>query len=89
MNINYTLPSVEQVFGEQRLDIFKAIGTQCPQTAFAEALGADGSWLLSSAAGYGDVCIVKGNGERAVGYASGVYEVHHVLGNARQGAGAL
>ena len=71
MNINYTLPSVEQVFGEQRLDIFKAIGTQCPQTAFAAALGAEGSWLLSSAAGYGDVCIVKENGERAVGYASG------------------
>lgn len=71
MNINYTLPSVEQVFGEQGLDIFKAIGTKCAQTAFAAALGAEGSWLLSSAAGYGDVCIVKENGERAVGYASG------------------
>lgn len=68
--MNYTLPSVEQVFGEQRLDIFKSIGTLCPQTPFAAALGGSGNWLLSSSAGYGDVCIVKEDGERAVAYAS-------------------
>jgi len=70
MNANFTLLSVEQAFGDQRLDVIRKTGTRCPETDFAAALGGNGSWWLRSAAGYGDVCIVKEDGEHAVGYAN-------------------
>ena len=70
MNVEFTLLSVEQAFGDGRLDVIRKIGTKCPETAFAAALGGNGSWWLRSAAGYGDVCIVKEDGEHAVGYAN-------------------
>ena len=70
MNVEFTLLSVEQAFGDGKLSVIKKIGTKCPETAFAAALGGNGSWWLRSAAGYGDVCIVKEDGEHAVGYAN-------------------
>ena len=70
MNVNFTLLSVEQVFGDGKLDVIKKTGTKCPETDFAAALGSAGSWLLSSPAGYGDVCIVKEDGEQGVAYAN-------------------
>jgi len=70
MNVKFTLLSVEQAFGDGQLGVIRKIGTKCPETAFAAALGGNGSWWLRSAAGYGDVCIVKEDGEHAVGYAN-------------------
>jgi hypothetical protein len=37
---NFTLPSLEQTFGEEALDVFKKIGTKCAVTDFAILLGA-------------------------------------------------
>ena len=68
--MNFTLLSVEQVFGDHQLDVIRKTGTRCAETEFAEALGSAGSWFLASPAGYGDVCIVKEDGEHAVAYAN-------------------
>ena len=70
MNTNFRLLTVEQVFGEQKIDLIKATGPKCGRTQFAKALGAEGGWLLSSPAGHGDVCFVSDDGERGVAYAN-------------------
>lgn len=76
MNYTYRLLSQEQVFGEKRIDLISAIGTECSVSDFAIISGADvsengtGRWFLSSASGYGDVCTVDQNGNQRMAYAT-------------------
>ena len=76
MNYTYRLLSQEQVFGEKRIDLISAIGTECSVSDFAVISGADvsengtGKWFLSSASGYGDVCTVDQDGNQRMSYAT-------------------
>lgn len=76
MNYTYRLLSQEQVFGEKRIDLISAIGTVCSASDFAVISGADisekgtGKWFLSSASGYGDVCMVDESGNQRMAYAT-------------------
>ena len=76
MNYNYILLTQEQVFGTDRIDIIGAIGTECGRSDFAILADNDsgrernGRWFLSSAPGYGDVCMVDRDGSRAISYST-------------------
>ena len=75
MNEQIGLLFEQQVFGEERIDVIKAIGTQCAPTDFAVLLGIPATemgsrWFLASPAGYGDVCVVNDSGEKGVAYAN-------------------
>lgn len=76
MNHTYTLLSKEQVFGEAPIDVIRALGTKCGVTDFGIISGADvddekqGKWFLSSASGYGDVCLVDSDGSQKVAYST-------------------
>ena len=71
----YGLLTEEQVFGGRKSEVIGTVGARCEATDFAVLSGADagedraGKWLLSSAAGYGDVTVVGRDGSRAVAYA--------------------
>jgi len=69
-NKHYVLLTEEQVFGSQPIALIEAIGTKASLTDYAVISGAEKRWFLSTAAGYGDVIIVNGDGERGVAYSS-------------------
>lgn len=85
MNYDYGLLSEKQVFGQQKIDVIKAIGAACQVTDHAILSGAyvsengNGKWVLSSAAGYGDVCAADPEGNRIVTYASASGNIRPVL----------
>ena len=74
MEHTYRLLSQEEVFGDGKNDVIKAIGTACTASDFAVVSGADisedrtGRWFLSSASGYGDVCAVDRDGSQRMAY---------------------
>ncbi|MCB6994648.1 ATP-binding protein [bacterium 210820-DFI.6.37] len=75
MNYTYRLLSQEQVFGEERIDVIRAIGTKCGVSDFAAlsgvaGQGSAGRWFLSSTPGYGDVCAVDESGSQRVAYST-------------------
>ena len=85
MNYTYKLLSQEQVFGEQRIDVIREIGTECSVSDFAVISGADvsgkgtGKWFLSSASDYGDVCTVDQDGNQRMTYATTQGSVRPVI----------
>lgn len=85
MNYSYKLLTEEQVFGDKRIGVLDAIGASCKVSDFAVLSGADksedetGKWLLSTAAGYGDVCIVDSEGKLNRAYASAAGSVRPVF----------
>lgn len=85
MNHTYTLLSKEQVFGEAPIDVIRALGTKCGVTDFGIISGADvddekqGKWFLSSASGYGDVCLVDSDGSHKVAYSTSRGSVRPVM----------
>ena len=85
MNHTYTLLSKEQVFGETPIDVIRALGTKCGVTDFGIISGADvddekqGKWFLSSASGYGDVCLVDSDGSQKVAYSTSRGSVRPVM----------
>lgn len=76
MNHTYSLLLQEQVFGEEKIDVIRTIGAKCSVSDFAVVSGADagqsrtGRWFLSSASGYGDVCMVDKDGSQRVAYST-------------------
>lgn len=76
MDYNYILLSKEQVFGENKTDVISVLGAACEASDFAVVSGADidenrtGKWFLSSANGYGDICMADQKGNQIVAYAT-------------------
>ena len=85
MGYEYKLLAEEQVFGPERLDVIALCGAVCRASDFAVLTGAgtdeEGSceWFLSSAAGYGDACVVDMKGERKAVYATAYGNVRPVI----------
>ena len=62
-----SLLSEDQIFGDDRLEIFRKTDLACSATDFALMQGAR-NWLLSSVAGLSDVAAVDSEGNRVVSY---------------------
>ncbi len=81
----FGLLSEKQVFGETPSAVIAAAGAACEATDYAVLSGADvnaegaGKWHLSSAAGYGDVCVAGYDGTRKVAYAQASASIRPVM----------
>lgn len=81
----YKLLTEEQVLGNEKTEVISTIGAVCNATDFAIITGAELNeerackWFLSSAAGYGDVIVIKQDGERGIAYSNTTGSIRPIM----------